>query len=79
MPSNGKWYSAWEDDNDNGDDHENDHLRVDGHDAAEQSMDVSISLEVTLNSAQFMLTQTFSSLAIEVKLRLEVRVTSLKQ
>ena len=52
---------------------------MDGRDAAEQSMDVSISLEVTLNSDQFTLTQTFSSLAIEVKLRLEVRVASLEQ
>ena len=40
MPSNGKWYSAWEDDDDDGGDHEEDHLRVDGHDAAEQSIDV---------------------------------------
>ena len=40
MPSNGKWHSVWEDDDDNGYDHEKDHLRVDGHDAAEQSIDV---------------------------------------
>ena len=41
MPSNGKWYSAWEDDDDNGYDHEKDNLIVDGHDAAaEQSIDV---------------------------------------
>ena len=39
MLSNGKWYSAWWDDGDAGD-HEDDHLDVDGHDAAEQSIDV---------------------------------------
>ena len=39
MLSNGKWYSAWWDDGDVGD-HADDHLDVDGHDAAGQSMDV---------------------------------------
>ena len=40
MPNKGEWYSAWEDDDDDGDDQGNDNLRVDVHDAVEQSIEV---------------------------------------